>query len=77
MQSGTTYCCPGEGEKKQRKQPIEVEGVSVSLVNDGRLKRFMASKAKAHTASNFVSVLQVNSGRDDRRPFRDTGIWAL
>src|SRR5690242_13096669 len=27
MPSGTIYCCPGEGEKKQRKQPIEVEGV--------------------------------------------------
>jgi len=51
MPSGTIYCCPGEGEKKQRKQPIEVEGVTVSLVNDVTLRRFVdLLKQKPHTA---------------------------
>lgn len=51
MQSGTTYCCPGEGEKKQRKRVVEVEGVSIPLVNDVRLEHFVALlRETPHTA---------------------------
>ena len=51
MQSGTTYCCPGEGEEKPRKRVVEVEGVGVPLVNDARLKTFRALlKQMPHTA---------------------------
>jgi hypothetical protein len=51
MQSGTIYCCPGEGQRKKRKKMLEVEGVSVPLLEDVRLKRFMALlRQKPHTA---------------------------
>jgi len=51
VKSGTIYCCPGEGEKRQRTQPVEIEGVSVPLVNDAPLHRFMSAlRRKPHTA---------------------------
>ena len=51
MQSGTIYCCPGEGQKKKRKKLLEVEGISVPLLDDVRLKRFVALlKQNPHTA---------------------------
>ena len=51
MRSGTTYCCPGEGEKGERRQALEVEGITVPLVNDAQLHRFMALlRRKPHTA---------------------------
>lgn len=51
LKSGTVYCCPGEGEKRQRTQPAEIEGIGVPLVNDAPLHRFMSAlRRKPHTA---------------------------
>jgi hypothetical protein len=84
MQSGTAYCCPGEGEKKERKQPIEVECVSVSLVNDGRLKRFMALLTqKPHTArATLIGVFlagepQATNGRPTLPGYGHLGCCSL
>ena len=49
---------PTEGEKKQRKQTVEVEGIRVTLVDDAPLKRFVALlKQKPHIAkASLVGV---------------------
>lgn len=40
-----------KGEKRQRTQPVEIEGVSVRLVKDAPLHRFMSAlRRKPHTA---------------------------
>ena len=84
LESGTIYCCPGEGEKRIRKKTVEVEGISVPLVNDGQLRRFLSAlKRKPHTAKAtligvfFAGITKSESGQPTLRGFGHLGCCSL
>ncbi len=39
-ESGTVYCCPGEGGRSTRRKTLTVEGVQIPLVNDLKFQQF-------------------------------------
>lgn len=38
---GVTYCCPGEGDRRRRSHDVIVDGVTIPLVEDAILTRFV------------------------------------
>lgn len=48
--SGTSYCCPGEGDRSRRREPLVVEGVRLPLVVDAVFRRFQ-ELLKRHSAT--------------------------
>jgi hypothetical protein len=39
-ESGTVYCCPGEGTRSARRKTLAVEGVQIPLVKDVKFQQF-------------------------------------
>jgi hypothetical protein len=39
-ESGTVYCCPGEGSRSARRKPLTVEGVQIPLLKDVKFQQF-------------------------------------
>jgi hypothetical protein len=38
---GAAYCCPGEGDRRRRPRDLNVDGVTIGLVEDATLTRFV------------------------------------
>jgi hypothetical protein len=41
VSAGVMYCCPGEGDRRRRPRDVIVEGLTIPLVEDPTLARFM------------------------------------
>jgi hypothetical protein len=73
MNSGTVYCCPGEGANPSRVHELVVEQVKIPLIRDDKLKQFTAAlKRKPHTVKATV-VGVFFSG--EQRHLKDKTIW--
>ncbi len=42
VESGTIYCCPGEGDERTRRKTLRIEGIEVPLATDAVFRRFRA-----------------------------------
>ena len=73
MNSGTVYCCPGEGANPSRGQGLEAEQIKIPLIRDDKLKQFTAAlKRKPHTVKATV-VGVFFSG--EQRHLKDKIVW--
>ena len=49
--TGVTFCCPGEGDRKNRKRPLTVDGLAVPLIEDKLFKKLQeAVRQEGHFA---------------------------
>ena len=56
-QSGTMYCCPGEGSRDTRNEPLEVEGIQVSLLEDRIFQQFTELLKKERNTTLRATVV--------------------
>jgi hypothetical protein len=56
-ESGTVYCCPGEGGHKTRSEPLRIEGVHLPLSEDANFRRFRALIEKEHDTTIHATLV--------------------
>ena len=74
LESGTIYCCPGEGRKDAKKGNLEVEGIQVPLSKDSVLRQFLTMlKKKSPTKVRATLVGVFFSG--EKREYKGHTYW--
>jgi hypothetical protein len=84
-ESNTVYCCPGEGGRATRPEPLIVEGVQIPLISDTVFQQFTDLLKKEHDTTVRVTLVgrffsgqeETISGSKDWRGFGHMGCCSL
>jgi hypothetical protein len=70
---GSIYCCPGEGDRSPRPQPLVLEGLKLPLVEDAMFRRFRTLMNREPRGGARVTLIGRFFAGDASQPMRGFG----